>query len=76
MQRRLRHEFKLEVKVYYAGTLNLETGAVTACDIQLGSQSDIVAYVRISYQIYNRPEEYHALTDAILSIAQEGMLLH
>jgi len=76
MRRRLRQEFKLEVYVYYAGTLNLETGAVTVCDIQLGSQSDIVAYVRISHQIYNRPEEYHALRDAILSIAQEGMLLH
>jgi hypothetical protein len=64
MRTRLREDYHVEVPLYYAGnnTLHLSNNAHSE------SHADIVAYARISHQVYNKPEDYLLFRDAINSI--------
>lgn len=64
MRTRLREDYHVEVPLYYAGNnpLHLSDNAHSEC------HSDIVAYARISHQVYNKPEDYLLFRDAIKSI--------
>lgn len=58
MRSRLREEFHVEVPLCYVG-----------CSLD---GSKVVAYARISHQVYNKLEEYYAFRDAVNIISAEG----
>lgn len=61
MRSRLREEFHVEVPLCYAGDSMSHTDS-----------SKVVAYARISHQVYNKLEDYYAFRDAVNSILAEG----
>ena len=64
MRTRLREDYHVEVPLYYAGknTLHFSNNGHSE------SHADIVAYARISHQVYNKLEDYVLFRDAINSI--------
>lgn len=61
MRSRLREEFHVEVPLCYAGD------SMSHMD-----GSEVVAYARISHQVYNKPEDYYAFRDAVNMILAQG----
>lgn len=55
----LRDKFSVEVPIYYRPPKDGEIDSVTG-------------YARISYQIYNKPDDYYKFRDAINQLVQEG----
>ena len=61
MRTRLREEFHVEVPLFYAG------GPMSHTD-----ESEVVAYARISHQVYNKLEDYYVFRDAVNTMLAEG----
>jgi len=61
MRSRLQEELHVEVPLYYAGESMSKTDS-----------SKVVAYARISHQVYNKLEDYYAFRDALNMILAEG----
>ncbi|GLT96518.1 hypothetical protein SLE2022_141330 [Rubroshorea leprosula] len=55
----LRDKFGVEVPIYYREPKNGEVGPVTG-------------YARISYQVYNKPQDYYKFRDVINELVREG----
>ncbi|KAJ4900637.1 hypothetical protein Rs2_14588 [Raphanus sativus] len=56
----LRERFCIEIPTYYRAPGEGET------------DDSITGYVRISFQVYNKPEEYHRLKDAVNELVRDG----
>lgn len=61
MRTRLREEFHVEVPLCYAGDSKSH-----------GDGSKVVAYARVSHQVYNKLEDYYAFRDAVNMMLLEG----
>lgn len=61
MRSRLREEFRVEVPLCYSGHSMLHVDSF-----------NVVAYARISHQVYNKLEDYYTLRDAVNSILAQG----
>ncbi|KAG5394492.1 hypothetical protein IGI04_024455 [Brassica rapa subsp. trilocularis] len=57
----LRERFSIEIPTYFRPPGQGE-----------GEIDSITGYVRISYQVYNKPEEYHRLKDAVNELVRDG----
>ncbi|CAH8354054.1 unnamed protein product [Eruca vesicaria subsp. sativa] len=55
----LRERFCIEIPTYFRPPGEGETDSITG-------------YVRISFQVYNKPEEYHRLKDAVNELVRDG----
>ncbi|CAN8255818.1 unnamed protein product [Cochlearia groenlandica] len=58
----LRERFSIEIPIYFRPPQEGEVGPITG-------------YVRISYQVYNKPDDYHRLRDAINELVRDGFIL-
>ena len=61
MRTRLREEFRVEVPLCYVGDSMSHKGG-----------SKVVAYARISHQVYNQLEDYYAFRDAVNMMLADG----
>ncbi|KAL9280731.1 putative L-cysteine desulfhydrase [Arabidopsis thaliana] len=55
----LREKFRIEIPIYFRPPGDGEIDPITG-------------YVRISFQVYNKPEDYHRLRDAINGLVRDG----
>ncbi|VVB15206.1 unnamed protein product [Arabis nemorensis] len=55
----LRERFSIEIPIYFRPPADGEIDPITG-------------YVRISFQVYNKPEDYHRLRDAINELVRDG----
>lgn len=65
MRTRLREEFHVEVPLCYAGNTPPVPDAIAGSLEQRSAQAKVVAYARISHQVYNKPKDYYAFRDAV-----------
>ncbi|WCJ22607.1 Pyridoxal phosphate (PLP)-dependent transferases superfamily protein [Euphorbia peplus] len=60
----LRKKYKVEVPIHYQAPRDDEMGSKN-------KDGSITAYVRISHQVYNTPEDYYKLRDAIHKLVED-----